>query len=77
MADVEQPRSEENEGEGSRSGDAQYRAGVEEHLKRADVEQEAEQARRDVEANPEEFREAEEEGKRRSAGELEGDAAGI
>ena len=57
MAENEQPRSEpdqepgktvagENEGEGSRSGDAQYRAGVEEHLKQADVEQEAEQARR-------------------------------
>jgi len=88
MVENEQPRSEpdqepgktdagENEGEGSRSGDAQYRAGVEDHLKHADVEEEAEEARRDVEQNPEEFRKAEEEGNRRSAGDLEGDAAGI
>ncbi len=67
----------ENEGEGSRSGDAQYRAGVQEHLKKGRVEEEAEEARRDLEAHPEELREAEEEGKKRSAGELEGDAAGI
>ncbi len=78
MADANQPGNEpENEGEGSRSGDAQYREGVQEHMRRADVEKEAEQARRDVEANPEEFRKAEEEGKRRSAGELAGDAEGI
>jgi hypothetical protein len=78
MADTEKPRSEpENEGEGSRSGDAQYRAGVEEHLRRSDVEQEAEAARRDVEQNPEEFRKAEEEAKRHSAGDLPSDAEGI
>ncbi len=75
MADVE--RKDENEGEGSRSGDAQYRSGVAEHLRKGHVEQEAEQARREVEASPDEFRKAEEEGKRRSAGELEGDAEGI
>lgn len=78
MADADKPRVEpENEGEGSRSGDAQYRAGVAEHLQKADITKEAEEARKDVEANPEEFRKAEEEGKRHSAGELEGDAAGI
>ena len=78
MADTEQPRIEpENEGEGTRSGDEQYRAGVEEHLRKADVEQEAEAARRDVEQSPEEFQKAEEEGKRHSAGDLPSDAAGI
>jgi hypothetical protein len=80
MAEMEQeqPRNEpENEGEGSRSGDAEYRAGVEEHLRKADVQQEAEQARKDVEASPEEYRKAEEEGKAHSAGELKSDAEGI
>ena len=78
MADTEHPELQpENEGEGSRTGDAKYRAGVQEHLRRGDVEREAEEARRDIEANPDEFRKAEEEGKRRSAGEIAGDAEGI
>jgi hypothetical protein len=78
MAENEQPRDvNENEGEGTRSGDAQYRAGIEDHLRKGKIEEEAEQARRDVEASPDEFRKAEEEGKRRSAGDLEEDAAGI
>ncbi len=78
MAEGKKPGTEpENEGEGSRSGDAQYRAGVEEHLRKADVEGEAEEARRDVEASPDEYRKAEEEAKRRSAGDLVSDAEGI
>ena len=78
MADTERPEIQPgNEGEGTRTGDANYRAGVEEHLRKGDVEREAEEARRDVEAHPDEFRKAEEEGKRRSAGELAGDAEGI
>ena len=61
------------EGEGSRSADAAYRAGVEEHLERGHVDEEAEQARREVDADPEGFRRAEEEGKRHSAGDLPGE----
>jgi hypothetical protein len=65
------------EGEGSRSADEAYRAGVAKHLEEGHVEEEAEQARRDVEADPESFRRAEEEGKRRSAGDLPEDAQNI
>ena len=60
----------ENEGEGSRTADRIYRKGVEEHLRRANVREEAERAAREVEERPEEFRRAEEEGKARSAGDL-------
>ncbi len=75
MADAERPGQEgENEGEGSRSGDRQYRAGLKEHLRKGHVEDEAEQARKDVESKPEEYRQAEEAGKSHSAGEAPGDA---
>jgi hypothetical protein len=60
----------ENEGEGSRSAAEGYRKGLEEHLRRGKTEQEAEQARRDVEERPEEFRRAEEAGKKPSRGDL-------
>jgi hypothetical protein len=63
----------ENEGEGIRTADRRYREGISEHLRKGNVEEEAERAARDVEANPEEFRRAEDEGKRRSAGEAPGD----
>ncbi|HEX9050809.1 MAG TPA: hypothetical protein VF841_09780 [Anaeromyxobacter sp.] len=62
-----------NEGEGSRIADREYRKGVEEHLRRGHVEEEAERAARDLDEHPEELRKAEEEGKRRSAGDLESD----
>jgi hypothetical protein len=62
-----------NEGEGSRSADERYRKGVREHLENADVEGEAERARRDVEADPDTYRRAEEEGKEPSAGDLPAD----
>ena len=62
-----------NEGEGSRSADRRYREGVKETVKRGHVEDDAERARRDVEANPEEFRRAEDEGRERSRGEAPGD----
>lgn len=62
-----------NEGEGSRTADREYRKGVEEHLRRGHVEEEAERAARDLDEHPEELRKAEEEGKRRSAGDLESD----
>ncbi len=70
MADSDGPR---NEGEGSRTAANEYDRGVQEHLRRGNVEEEAERAARDLDEHPEEFRRAEEEGKRRSAGDLESD----
>jgi hypothetical protein len=60
----------ENEGEGSRSAAKRYREGLEEHLRKGKTEQEAEQARRELEERPEELRRAEEEGKKPSRGDL-------
>ncbi len=78
MAEAERPgQGEGNEGEGSRSADQQYRAGVKEHLEKGHVEDEAEKARKDVESSPEEYRKAEEEAKSHSAGEAPGDAEKI
>jgi hypothetical protein len=70
MAD---PKNPANEGEGSRTADREYRKGVEEHLRRGNVEEEAERAARDLDEHPEELRRAEEEGRRRSAGDLPSD----
>jgi Fe2+ or Zn2+ uptake regulation protein len=62
-------KTSEIEGEGSRSADRNYREGVRETVRRGQVEEDAEQARKDVEASPDEYRRAEDEGKSRSAGE--------
>lgn len=72
MEEKKQP-SAQNEGEGSRTADREYRQGVQETLRKGHVEEDAERARRDVEARPEEYRRAEEEGRSRSAGEAPGD----
>jgi hypothetical protein len=64
-----------NEGEGSRTAARRYEEGVAKHVKKGNVEAEADAARRDVEASPEEFRRAEEEGRRPSAGDLKSDLA--
>jgi Fe2+ or Zn2+ uptake regulation protein len=68
MSDHERETSEV-EGEGSRTADRHYREGVRETVRRGHVEEDAEKARRDVEASPDEYRRAEDEGKSRSAGE--------
>jgi hypothetical protein len=73
MSDNDRTPAGENEGEGSRSADQHYRAGVEETVKRGHVEEDAERARRDLEAQPDELRRAEEQGRARSAGEAPGD----
>jgi hypothetical protein len=76
MAENERPgRGAEGQdaGEGSRSADRRYREGVERTLRRGHVEEDAERARREVDASPEEHREAEEQGRRPSAGEAPGD----
>ena len=72
MADQDRKGSE-IEGEGSRTADRNYRQGVEEHLRKGNVEEEAERAARDLDEHPEELRRAEEEGKSRSAGDLDSD----
>jgi hypothetical protein len=64
---------EANEGEGSRSADQRYREGVRQTVRRGRVDEDAERAKRDVEASPEEYRKAEQEGRRPSAGEAPGD----
>ncbi len=61
------------EGEGSRTADRSYREGLEEHLRRGNVGEEAERASKDLDEHPDELRRAEEEGKKRSAGDLESD----
>jgi hypothetical protein len=78
MAENERPGrgAGENEGEGSRSADRRYREGVQRTVRQGHAEEDAERARRDVEADPEAFRRAEEEGKRHSAGEAPGDVEG-
>jgi hypothetical protein len=69
-------RSSGNEGEGSRSGDKQYREGVEQFLKKNDPEQLAKDAQRDVAGSPAEYEAAEAAGRSRSAGEDPEGAAG-
>ncbi len=70
MAEADDPR---NEGEGNRTAANEYNRGVQEHLRRGKVEEEAERAARDLDDPPDELRRAEEAGKTRSAGELESD----
>jgi hypothetical protein len=71
MANERRPTGgDENEGEGSRTAAEGYRKGLEEHLRRGNAEREAEQARQDVERSPDEFRRAEEAGKKPSRGDL-------
>jgi hypothetical protein len=58
----------ENEGEGSKSADRNYRNDVDDFLKNEDPSKLARQAASDVEREPGKYAEAEQEGKRRSAG---------
>ncbi len=69
MTENEQGAPGANEGEGSRAADRRYREGVESTILKGHVEEDAEKARRDVEANPETYSGAEEQGRSRSAGE--------
>jgi hypothetical protein len=65
--------NDQNEGEGSRSADRRYREGVEKTVRKGNFEEEANRARKEVELDPGQFRRAEEEARRRSAGEAPGD----
>lgn len=60
---------DKNEGEGSKSADRAYRRDVDEFLKENDPSQLARNAASDIERDPGSYEEAEQEGKRRSAGE--------
>ena len=74
MQQLDQPsEGEQNEGEGSRTAARRYNEAVQQTVQRGNVEEEAEKAEREVEAKPEEYREAEEQGLSRSAGEAPGD----
>ncbi len=60
----------QNEGEGNRSADKQYREGVREHVRHHDVQGDAQRARDAVDGpEGEELRRAEEEGKSHAKGE--------
>ena len=60
---------DKNEGEGSKSADRAYRNDVDEFLKENDPSQLARNAAADLERDPGTYEQAEQEGKRRSAGE--------
>jgi hypothetical protein len=62
-----------NEGEGSKGADRAYRRDVDEFLKENDPSQLARNAAADIERDRASYEEAEQEGKRRSAGDIEAD----
>jgi hypothetical protein len=64
---------DKNEGEGSKSADRSYRHDVDEFLDENDPSKLARNAAADIERDPESYKAAEQEGKRRSAGDLESD----
>jgi hypothetical protein len=64
------PKGGQVEGEGSYTAAREYREHLEEHLRRADVNADAERASKDLDEHGDELRRAEEEGKSRSAGDL-------
>jgi hypothetical protein len=76
MAEKGDPKDierDENEGEGSKSADQNYRRDVDEFLEKEDPSKLARQAQADVERDREAYEEAERKGKARSAGEAPAD----
>ncbi len=67
---------DENEGEGSKTADKQYRDAATEFAKKGGAVEKGLQAERDVEKNPREYAEAERAGRAHSAGDLRADVAG-
>ena len=67
MPDRNDERPSDVEGEGSYSADRKYREEVERFKKEQDVEKLGKQAEQDVDKDPEGYRKAEQEGKRRIA----------
>jgi len=74
---TEEVEHDANEGEGSQSADRQYRRDVDEFLDENDPSKLARNAAADIERDPESYKKAEEEGKRRSAGDIPGDKDAI
>ena len=70
---TEEVEHDQNEGEGSKSADRAYRRDVDEFLREEDPARLARDAAGDIERDPETYERAEEEGKRRSAGDAEAD----
>jgi hypothetical protein len=68
--------SKKNEGEGSKTADAQYRKGATDYAKRTDTLQVGAEAEREVEANKAEYDKAEKLGRSHSAGDLNDDLSG-
>ena len=66
---TEEVEHDANEGEGSRSADQAYRNDVDDFLKENDPSKLARNAASDIERDPGTYEDAEQEGKRRSAGE--------
>lgn len=63
----------ENEGEGNKSADRAYRRDVDEFLRENDPAKLGREAQSDIERDPGTYENAEQEGKRRSAGDIETD----
>jgi hypothetical protein len=70
---AEEIEHDENEGEGNKSADRAYRRDVDEFLREEDPARLARNAATDIERDPGSYQEAEQEGKRRSAGDVEAD----
>ena len=70
---TEEVEHDENEGEGSKSADRQYRKDVDDFLQENDPSKLARQAESDIERDPDKYNAAEREGKSRSAGDLPSD----
>ncbi len=70
---TEEVEHDQNEGEGNKSADRAYREGVDEFLDENDPSQLARNAAADIERDPGTYEQAEQEGKRRSAGDDDAD----
>lgn len=74
--DQNRPEGSLNEGEGSKTADAQYRKGATDFAKRTDTLQQGMEAERDVENYRDEYERAEKAGRSHSAGDLSSDLEG-
>jgi hypothetical protein len=70
---TEEVEHDDNEGEGSKSADRAYRRDVDEFLEENDPSKLARAAQADMERDPDAYKEAEREGKSRSAGDIPSD----
>ena len=71
--DTKTPMNPENEGEGSKTADKQYREGATKFARSGEALKQAEQAEREVEAKPREYAEAERAGRSHGPKDLKDD----